>query len=71
MALSARGVEETAQRPVVGLFLDRQNTGWVLTDFGSLLLVKVEKETNHIDDSTVLKVTWRRASSRVSCGYVT
>jgi len=60
LAQSARDVDEAPSRPAVGLFPDQQNIGWVLTDFGSLLLVKVEKETNRLDDSTALKVTWRR-----------
>lgn len=67
MALLQRvfALSDTARRrggmeppPVTALFAEHQEKGgWLLTDSGSLLLVKVEKVA---DSPGALKVTWRR-----------
>ncbi|MCF7674493.1 MAG: serine/threonine protein kinase [Akkermansiaceae bacterium] len=53
-SLAGRDPEE---RPVIALFADDAKGGWLLTDYGSLLLVKVGKDG---DDPGALKVSWRR-----------
>ena len=53
-----RDRKDSEERPVTALFADDPKPGWLLTDYGSLLLVKVGKDG---DDPGALKVSWRRA----------
>jgi hypothetical protein len=54
---SNREQSNTQEHPVAALSVYQKDGAWLLTDSGTLLLVRVEKDPN---DSTGLKVIWRR-----------
>jgi hypothetical protein len=60
-----RDQQDSAERPVTALFAAPPQPGWLLTDHGSLLLVKVGKDE---DDPDALKVSWRRVRQAILHG---